>query len=96
MQPNHLVLILSVWIWIVLPQVNPRGLFRVADLDVQAGNHAPERKADGPQSARKSPSYGDVCITEHGNCDMSTPAMIGGHCRCFIPGYGSKQGQVGH
>lgn len=96
MQPNHLVLIMSAWIWIVLPQAQPGGLFRVADLDSHAGPQAPPRKADGPQSARKSPSYGDVCITEHGNCDMSIPIMIGRHCRCFIPGYGSKQGKVGN
>lgn len=37
---------------------------------------------------------GGICITSRGNCRLDRPAPFDGPCRCFIPGFGPKRGNV--
>ncbi|MGL5446010.1 MAG: hypothetical protein ACRDBL_01720 [Rhabdaerophilum sp.] len=39
---------------------------------------------------------GQVCVTSRGNCDVGALVPIGSGCRCHIPGFGRKAGQVGY
>lgn len=39
---------------------------------------------------------GQVCVTSRGNCDLGALVPIGSGCRCQIPGFGRKAGQVGY
>jgi hypothetical protein len=39
-------------------------------------------------------TFSDVCITSRGTCDLGRPLRSGTPCRCFIPGFGPKRGQV--
>jgi hypothetical protein len=42
---------------------------------------------------RQPQQFGDVCITSRGNCRVNwVPAGSG--CRCMIPGFGPKRGNV--
>lgn len=42
---------------------------------------------------RQPQHFGDVCITSRGNCRVNlVPAGSG--CRCMIPGFGPKRGNV--
>ncbi len=37
---------------------------------------------------------GGVCVTSRGSCGMPQANYIGAPCRCNIPGFGSKRGNV--
>ncbi len=37
--------------------------------------------------------YGNICITSRGNC-RTQPLPNGAPCRCFIPGFGPKRGNI--
>lgn len=39
---------------------------------------------------------GSVCVTSRGNCGIGALVPIGSGCRCQIPGFGRKAGQVGY
>lgn len=39
--------------------------------------------------------FGRVCVTSRGDCGVR-PAPIGAGCRCHIPGFGPKRGNVGY
>lgn len=39
--------------------------------------------------------FGRMCVTSRGDCQIR-PAPIGAGCRCFIPGFGTKRGNVGY
>jgi hypothetical protein len=45
-----------------------------------------------------SPVYGRrmgyICETSRGACEISRPAPLGASCRCHIPGFGRKRGNV--
>ncbi len=35
-----------------------------------------------------------ICVTSRGNCSTGYPVPSGSPCRCHIPGFGEKRGQV--
>jgi hypothetical protein len=39
---------------------------------------------------------GSVCVTSRGNCGVGALVPIGSGCRCHIPGFGRKAGQIGY
>jgi hypothetical protein len=46
-----------------------------------------ERRAYGRRA------YGGVCVTSRGACEVG-PSPVGARCRCNIPGFGPKRGNV--
>jgi hypothetical protein len=61
-----------------------------------------ERGPRGYEYERRRPRYDDdyrprrsrggVCVTSRGNCPTYSP--VGAGCRCDIPGFGTKRGNV--
>jgi hypothetical protein len=49
---------------------------------------------DYPRSRRAR--LGSVCITSRGNCDVGGAVPLNAPCRCYIPGFGPKRGNVGY
>jgi hypothetical protein len=45
--------------------------------------------------SRRGGGLGSVCVTSRGNCGVGALVPIGSGCRCNIPGFGRKAGQVG-
>ena len=43
---------------------------------------------------RSRRDLGDVCVTSRGSCGTPQANYIGAPCRCNIPGFGSKRGNV--
>ena len=43
---------------------------------------------------RQQRAYGAICYTKRGSCDLNQSLPVGSYCRCYIEGFGSKQGQV--
>jgi hypothetical protein len=39
-------------------------------------------------------AYGGVCVTSRGACETPGPTPVGARCRCDIPGFGPKRGNV--
>jgi hypothetical protein len=37
--------------------------------------------------------FGRLCLTERGNC-VTAPQPWGSQCRCMIPGFGPKRGEI--
>ncbi|MCJ2034188.1 hypothetical protein [Methylobacterium sp. J-068] len=37
--------------------------------------------------------FGRLCLTERGNC-ITEPQPWGSQCRCMIPGFGPKRGEI--
>lgn len=38
--------------------------------------------------------YGGICYTKRGSCELGGSLPVGSYCRCDIPFFGSKQGEV--
>lgn len=43
---------------------------------------------------RQQRAYGAICYTKRGSCDLNQSLPVGSYCRCYIEGFGSKQGEV--
>ena len=43
---------------------------------------------------RQQRAYGAICYTKRGSCDLNQSLPVGSYCRCYIQGFGSKQGEV--
>lgn len=57
------------------------------------------RRYDADRYDRRPRGYGGerggaICVTSRGNC-RSYPAPYGAPCRCDIPGFGPKRGNIG-
>jgi hypothetical protein len=47
-----------------------------------------------PHSYGHYGTFGSVCVTSRGNCSVGQLVPLGSGCRCNIPGFGRKRGQV--
>ncbi|WP_243373196.1 hypothetical protein [Microvirga solisilvae] len=48
------------------------------------------------ETRRAASGYGHVCVTSRGSCEYPQPFRIGVGCRCDIPGFGMKRGNIGY
>ncbi len=72
-----------------------RGPRRDFDDDRRRPRYDDERRRpryDDERSYRPQRSRGGVCVTSRGNCPTFAP--VGANCRCDIPGFGRKRGNV--
>lgn len=45
---------------------------------------------------RQARRYGNVCVTSRGSCEYPQSFPINANCRCDIPGFGPKRGNIGY
>jgi hypothetical protein len=45
---------------------------------------------------RREARYGNVCVTSRGSCEYPQSYPIGTGCRCDIPGFGPKRGNINY
>ncbi|HZH11452.1 MAG TPA: hypothetical protein VEZ24_13905 [Microvirga sp.] len=45
---------------------------------------------------RQAQRYGNVCVTSRGSCEHPQSYPLGAKCRCDIPGFGPKRGNIGY
>jgi hypothetical protein len=67
------------------PAVHPRA--------VHPGPHY-QPYSPAPRSYGHYGGVGSVCVTSRGNCSVGQLVPLGSGCRCNIPGFGRKRGQV--
>lgn len=53
----------------------------------------PRRWDDGGYYRPQPVIYGNLCVTSRGNC-RTQPLPNNASCRCFIPGFGPKRGNI--
>jgi hypothetical protein len=68
----------------------PRRTYRVAprEYDPYGG-----RTYYSPRPRYRQVQLGSVCVTSRGSCESSA-APIQAKCRCYIPGFGPKRGNI--
>lgn len=47
-----------------------------------------------PRRPRRQAAMGSVCVTSRGECTVGRYVPLGTGCKCQIPGFGRKRGQV--
>jgi hypothetical protein len=56
-----------------------------------------ERRYEEDRYDRRPRGYGErfgrLCLTQRGNC-ITEPQPYGSQCRCMIPGFGPKRGEI--
>ena len=43
---------------------------------------------------RRRPPMGSVCVTSRGDCSVGRPMPIGAGCKCMVPEFGVKRGNI--
>ena len=46
------------------------------------------------EGRRQGQRFGNVCVTSRGSCEYSQSLPITSRCRCDIPGFGPKRGNI--
>jgi hypothetical protein len=54
------------------------------------------RYAQPRREWRRPARYGNVCVTSRGSCEYPQSFPIGAGCRCDIPGFGPKRGNINY
>ncbi len=54
----------------------------------------PQYRQEYRPEYRQRRNLGTVCVTSRGSCGIDAPNYIGAPCRCDIPGFGRKRGNV--
>jgi hypothetical protein len=49
---------------------------------------------DRYERPRRPVRAGHICVTSRGSCQFDRPQRLGGPCKCNLPGFGTKRGEI--
>lgn len=78
-----------------------RPSYRYRPRDYYGQDHHYERRweyryAQPRREWRRQARYGNVCVTSRGSCEHPQSYPLGTGCRCDIPGFGLKRGNINY